>query len=80
MQHTVSTKTLVKASITATIVAAIALVTFILPAEYNIDQLGVLLLVDLRARYRRDIAEISPRSRRDIAEITPRFRGVERCE
>ena len=41
MQHTVSTKTLVKASITATVVAAIALVTFILPAEYNIDPTGI---------------------------------------
>lgn len=41
MQHTVSTKTLVKASVSATVVAAIALVTFILPAEYNIDPIGV---------------------------------------
>ncbi len=41
MQHTVSTKTLVKASITATVVAAIALVTFILPAEYNLDPTGI---------------------------------------
>ena len=41
MQHTVSTKTLVKASIAATVVAAIALVTFILPAEYNIDPTGI---------------------------------------
>lgn len=41
MQHTVSSKTLVKASISATIVAAIALVTLILPAEYNIDPTGV---------------------------------------
>jgi len=32
MQHTVSSKTLVKASVSATIVAAIALVTLILPA------------------------------------------------
>ncbi|MFB2644457.1 hypothetical protein ACE02D_19440 [Shewanella bicestrii] len=41
MQHTVSTKTLVKASVSATVVAAIALVTFILPAEYNIDPTGL---------------------------------------
>ena len=41
MQHTVSTKTLVKASISAVVVAAIALVTFILPAEYNIDPTGI---------------------------------------
>ncbi|MCB2384730.1 hypothetical protein FJD32_023540 (plasmid) [Shewanella sp. LC6] len=41
MQHTVSSKILVKASVSATVVAAIALVTFILPAEYNIDPTGV---------------------------------------
>lgn len=41
MQHTVSTKTLIKASISATVVAAIALVTLILPAEYNIDPTGI---------------------------------------
>ena len=41
MQHTVSTITLVKASITSTVVAAIALVTLILPAEYNIDPTGI---------------------------------------
>ncbi|WPZ01161.1 hypothetical protein [Idiomarina sp. OXR-189] len=41
MQHTVSTKTLVKASISAVVVAVIALVTFILPAEYNIDPTGL---------------------------------------
>ena len=37
MQHTVSSKTLIKASITASLVAIIAFVLFILPAEYNID-------------------------------------------
>jgi len=41
MQHTVSSTTLVKASISATVIAAVALVTFILPAEYNIDPTGV---------------------------------------
>lgn len=41
MQHTVSTKTLIKASMAAMIVAAIALVTLILPAEYNIDPTGI---------------------------------------
>lgn len=41
MQHTVSTKTLVKASVSSALVAAIALVTFILPAEYNIDPTGI---------------------------------------
>ncbi|MFC0116462.1 hypothetical protein ACFFK7_00805 [Pseudoalteromonas xiamenensis] len=41
MQHTVSTKTLIKASISAVLVAAVALVTLILPAEYNIDPTGL---------------------------------------
>jgi hypothetical protein len=41
MQHTVSTKTLVKASLSAIVIAAIALVTIILPAEYNIDPTGI---------------------------------------
>jgi len=41
MQHTVSTKTLVKASVAAAVVAVMALVTLILPAEYNIDPTGI---------------------------------------
>lgn len=41
MQHTVSSKTLIKASITALIVAIVTLVIFILPAEYNIDPTGI---------------------------------------
>tara|TARA_R110002153_G_scaffold249448_2_gene405767 strand:+ start:1279 stop:1806 length:528 start_codon:yes stop_codon:yes gene_type:complete len=36
-QHIVSTKTLVKSTIAATIIAAVVMVCFILPAEYNID-------------------------------------------
>ncbi|MAI37074.1 hypothetical protein [Alteromonas sp.] len=41
MQHTVSSKTLIKASISAVIVAAIVLITIILPAEYDIDPTGI---------------------------------------
>jgi hypothetical protein len=40
MQHTVSSKTLIKASFAAVILAAIVLVSLILPAEYNIDPTG----------------------------------------
>lgn len=36
-QHVVSTKTLLKSTITATVIAAFVFVVFILPAEYNID-------------------------------------------
>ncbi|MBV2130309.1 MULTISPECIES: hypothetical protein [Chromatiaceae] len=41
MQHTVSTKTLIKAGFAAIGVAIVALVTFILPAEYNVDPTGI---------------------------------------
>lgn len=41
MQHTVSTKTLLKASASATFVAIVALITLILPAEYNVDPTGI---------------------------------------
>jgi len=41
MEHSVNLTTLIKASVAATIVAAIALLTLILPAEYNIDPTGI---------------------------------------
>jgi hypothetical protein len=41
MQHTVSSKTLIKATASATVVAIVALITLILPAEYNIDPTGI---------------------------------------
>lgn len=41
MQHTVSSKTLIKATIGALLVAAVTLILFILPAEYNIDPTGL---------------------------------------
>lgn len=41
MDHSVNLSTLIKASVAATIVAAIALLTLILPAEYNIDPTGI---------------------------------------
>ncbi|MBO1895782.1 hypothetical protein HNW13_008335 [Shewanella sp. BF02_Schw] len=41
MQHTVSSSTLIKATLSAIVVAAIVLVTLILPAEYNIDPTGI---------------------------------------
>lgn len=41
MEHSVSLTTLIKASLSAIVLAAIALVTVILPAEYNIDPMGV---------------------------------------
>lgn len=41
MQPTVSNKSLLKATIIALVIAAIALVTIILPSEYNIDPTGI---------------------------------------
>ncbi|MGP1719702.1 hypothetical protein [Shewanella frigidimarina] len=41
MQHTVSSSTLIKAVLSAIVVAGIVLVTLILPAEYNIDPTGI---------------------------------------
>ncbi|MFT5674824.1 MAG: hypothetical protein ACI808_000752 [Paraglaciecola sp.] len=40
-QHMVSTKTLIKSSIAATLIAALVFVTVILPAEYNIDPTNI---------------------------------------
>ena len=41
MEHSVNLGTLIKASLAALIVAAVALLTLILPAEYNIDPTGI---------------------------------------
>ncbi|MFQ3218697.1 MAG: hypothetical protein ACI8R9_001865 [Paraglaciecola sp.] len=57
MQHTVSSKTLLKASVSATLVAIVALISFILPAEYNFDPTGIghkLGLTVLSAAYQKE--------------------------
>jgi len=41
MQHTLSNKALFKSTIIALIIAGIVLISFILPAEYNIDPTGI---------------------------------------
>lgn len=41
MEHSVNLGTLIKASLAALTVAAVALLTLILPAEYNIDPTGI---------------------------------------
>lgn len=41
MQHVIGLTTLIKATLIAVLIAAIALLTLILPAEYNIDPTGV---------------------------------------
>jgi hypothetical protein len=41
MKHTVNTRTLASAVLAATLIAILVLVSFILPAEYNIDPTGI---------------------------------------
>lgn len=41
MEHSVNLTTLIKASLAALVLAAVALLTLILPAEYNIDPTGI---------------------------------------
>lgn len=41
MQHTLSNKALLKSTIIALVIAGVVLVSFILPAEYNIDPTGI---------------------------------------
>ena len=41
MQHTLSNKALLKSTVIALVIAGVVLVSFILPAEYNIDPTGV---------------------------------------
>ncbi|MGL5046473.1 MAG: hypothetical protein ACRC6S_02545 [Shewanella sp.] len=87
MQHIVSTTTLVKASISATVVAAITLVIFILPAEYNIDPTGVGQKLGLTTLAQAAEAEgvvstqgsgeISSQEFQTIEVVVPAGRGVE---
>ncbi|WP_372871883.1 hypothetical protein [Shewanella sp.] len=84
MQHTVSTKTLIKASLSATVVAALTLVTLILPAEYNIDPTGIGQSLGLTSIAQAAEAEASPivnvegSDEFQTIEITvPAGRGVE---
>ena len=73
IQPIVSTKTLIKSTLVASIIALIVFVVFILPAEYNIDPSGigealgltVLAAVEspspLKKGYQRERARISDR-------------------
>ncbi|WP_213997617.1 hypothetical protein [Arsukibacterium sp.] len=85
MQHTVSTKTLVKASVAAAVVAVIALATLILPAEYNIDPTGIGKQLGLTSIAQAANAETAPVQAlakgsaefQTIEIIVPAGRGVE---
>lgn len=88
MQPTVSNKSLLKATIIALVIAAIALVTIILPSEYNIDPTGIgekLGLTVLATSQADEESEIIPEentkqvdSASKIIEVTvPAGRGIE---
>ena len=83
MQETVSTKTLVKASGAALGIATLALVSFILPAEYNIDPTGIggalgLTALSKPASEGSVSSNDSDESEREIIEVTvPAGEGIE---
>ncbi len=88
MQPTVSNKSLIKATIIALVIAAIALVTIILPSEYNIDPTGTgkkLGLTVLATSQTDEESEITPEqnikqvdSASKIIEVSvPAGRGIE---
>jgi hypothetical protein len=82
--HVVSTKTLVKSTIFATIIAAVVFVCFILPAEYNIDPTHIGHRLGLTALASHDdalpetgIAVATERGQEVIEVIVPAGKGIE---
>jgi hypothetical protein len=83
--HEVSSKTLLKSTIAATVVALIVFVCFILPAEYNIDpthighKLGLTALAhhDDEATPKADISATPKKSQQVIEVTVPAGKGVE---
>jgi hypothetical protein len=83
-QHVVSTKTLVKSTIFAAIIAAVVFVCFILPAEYNIDPTHIGHRLGLTALASHDdaltetgIAVATERGQEVIEVIVPAGKGIE---
>ena len=85
MEHSVSLSALIKASLMATVLAAVALVTVILPAEYNIDPTGAGRALGLSVLANAAEAEPLPADGKagalgseEIVEITvPAHKGIE---
>ena len=89
MQHTLSTKALLQSTFIALIVAALVLVSFILPADYNIDPTGIGAQLGLTAlanpetsgvaqTQQNDKAKTISQDASDIIEvIVPAGRGLE---
>jgi len=81
MQHTLSTTALIKSTVIALIIAALAVVSIILPAEYNIDPTGIGEKLGLTALA---ISEVENTSKIEFTQISdnvdvivPAGRGVE---
>jgi hypothetical protein len=82
--HVVSTKTLVKSTIFAAIIAAVVFVCFILPAEYNIDPTHIGHRLGLTALASHDdaltetgMAVATERGQEVIEVIVPAGKGIE---
>ena len=83
-QHVVSSKTLIKSTLAATVVALIVFVVFILPAEYNIDpthighKLGLTALAHTDAVTPKAVTSASPEKSQQVIEVTvPAGKGIE---
>jgi predicted lipoprotein with Yx(FWY)xxD motif len=84
-QHVVSTKTLLKSTIAATVIALIVFVVFILPAEYNIDpthighKLGLTALAhhDDETAPQADISAAAAQGQQVIEVTVPAGKGIE---
>jgi len=83
MQHTLSNKALFKATFIALIIAGLALISFILPAEYNVDPTGIGAKLGLTALATATpvVKTVSPTTAEQAADtievIVPAGRGVE---
>jgi hypothetical protein len=79
MQHTLSNKALVKSTIIAVAIAGLVLISFILPAEYNIDPTGIGAKLGLTALANPSVASSTDSQKSvDVIEIVvPAGRGVE---
>jgi hypothetical protein len=81
MQQTIPTKTLVKSTAIALIVAALALIMIILPSEYNIDPTGIGTQLGLTALSNPESSNVigveSKQSSDNYTVIVPAGRGVE---
>jgi hypothetical protein len=83
MQHTLSNKALIKSTLIALIIAGLALISFILPAEYNIDptgigaKLGLTALATTTAKPLVKSLTTAEQSSDSIEVIVPAGRGVE---